>query len=203
MRYRIKSWHDYQHYKDRCPPWIKLHNSLLTSEVWVMGNDATRALAIASMLLASRNSDNDGTFNGDPEYVKRFGYLNSKPDFKPLIELGFIEVVQDASKMLDQCNTETEKRRAESVALSLPDWLPESSIQDFKSHRVKLKKPMTDKAIQLLIGELTKLKSDGYDPIECLNTAMLRGWQTPYPPKDKPKNQPFSMDNFMRQVNGQ
>lgn len=114
MRYRIKNWHDYQHYKDRCPPWIKLHSSLLTSETWVMGSDATRALAVASMLLASRNNDNDGTFNGDPEYVKRFAYLNSKPDFKQLIEYGFIELVQDASNPLAECNTETEKRREET-----------------------------------------------------------------------------------------
>ena len=116
MRYKIKNWHDYQHYRDRCPPWIKLHQSLLTNEVWVMGNDANRVLIVASMLLASRNNDNDGTFNGDPEYVKRFAYLNAKPDFKPLIEYGFIEVVQDASTLLAKCDTEkrreeTEKRR--------------------------------------------------------------------------------------------
>lgn len=112
MRYKIKNWHDYQHYKDRCPPWIKLHSSLITSEVWVMGNDATRVLMIASMVLASRNSDNDGTFNGDPEYVKRFAYLNSKPDFKPLLDNNFLELTQDASMALADCNTE--KRREET-----------------------------------------------------------------------------------------
>lgn len=73
-----------------------------------MGNDASRALAIVCMLLASRDKANDGTFNGEPEYVKRYGYLNSKPDFKPLIQHGFIELVQDASAMLAPCNTETE-----------------------------------------------------------------------------------------------
>lgn len=119
MRYRIKNWSDYQHYKDRCPPWIKLHHALLTSEVWVMGTDATRTLAVASMLLASRNDDNDGTFNGDPEYIKRFAYLNTKPDFKQLIEYNFIELVQDASNALAICNTEKsreEESRAESPA---------------------------------------------------------------------------------------
>lgn len=111
MIFKIKNWQDFQHYKDRAPPWIKLHNTLLTSEVWVMGNDATRALVVASMLLASRNNANDGTFNGDPEYVKRFAYLNSTPDFKPLIQYGFIEAVQDASNVLATCNTE--ERRGE------------------------------------------------------------------------------------------
>lgn len=131
MRYRIKNWHEHQHYKDRCPPWIKLHNSMLTSEVWVMGTDQTRTLAIACMLLAARDKENDGSFNGDPEYVKRFGYLNSKPDFKQLIEYGFIDLVQDASNALAKCNTEksieeTEKEGekrivARGTRLS-PDW---------------------------------------------------------------------------------
>ena len=71
MRYKIKNWHTYQHYKDRCPPWVKLHHSLLTSKVWILSNDASRALLIASMLLAGRNSENDGSFDGDPEYIKR------------------------------------------------------------------------------------------------------------------------------------
>lgn len=131
MRYRIKNWHEHQHYKDRCPPWIKLHNSMLTSEVWVMGTDQTRTLAIACMLLAARDKANDGSFNGDPEYVKRFGYLNSKPDFKQLIEYGFIDVVQDASNSLAKCNTEErreetetegEKRRLARGSRLPPDW---------------------------------------------------------------------------------
>jgi len=116
MRYKIKNWHTYQHYKDRCPPWVKLHHSLLTSKVWILSNDASRALLIASMLLAGRNSENDGSFDGDPEYIKRFAYLNSKPDFKQLIELDFIELVQDASNMLAKCNTETETETETDIA---------------------------------------------------------------------------------------
>lgn len=113
MRYRILNWSEYQHYKDRCPPWIKLHHSLLTSEVWVMGNDASRALTVACMLLAARNNDMDGSFNGDPEYIKRFAYLTSTPDFNPLIKYGFLEMLQDASDVIAKCNTETEQSREE------------------------------------------------------------------------------------------
>lgn len=114
IRYRFANWGEYQHYKDRCPPWIKLHHSLITSEVWVMGNDASRALAVACMLLASRDIANDGSFNGDPEYIKRFAYLNSKPDFEHLIKHGFIELVQDASSTLAKCNTEKSREETET-----------------------------------------------------------------------------------------
>jgi len=140
MRYKIKKWSDYQHYKDRCPPWIKLHHALLTSEVWVMSNDATRTLAVACMLLASRNDDNDGTFNGDPEYIKRFAYLNTKPDFKPLIELGFIECLQDASTALDKCNTEQSREEQSRADVPAKKSSKNTSIpKDFSvSEQVKL-----------------------------------------------------------------
>lgn len=113
MRYKISNWGDYQHYKDRCPPWIKLHHSLITSEVWVMGDDASRSLAVACMLLASRDNANDGSFNGDPEYIKRFAYLNSKPDFNHLIKHGFIEVLHNASKVIAECDTEKSREETE------------------------------------------------------------------------------------------
>jgi hypothetical protein len=65
-----------------------------------------------------------------------------------------------------------------------PDWLSQTVVMDFRTHRSKLKKPMTDHAVTLLIKELVKLKEAGHDPNECLNTAMMNGWQMPYAPKD-------------------
>lgn len=100
-----------------------------------MGNDASRTLAIACMLLASRDKANDGSFNGDPEYVKRFAYLNTKPDFKQLIQYEFIEVLEDASKTLAPRNTETEaykeegEKRQRKKALS-PDYHPKEEHYD-------------------------------------------------------------------------
>jgi hypothetical protein len=73
MDYRVKQWRQFQHYRDRNPPWIKLHFSLLSSMDWVTLDDASRVLAIACMLIASRN---DGVVPGDAEYVKRVAYLN-------------------------------------------------------------------------------------------------------------------------------
>lgn len=88
MNYKIKNWQRYQHYRHRCPPWIKLHYELLTSADWVSLDDAGRVLAIACMLLASRNN---GKVSGNPGYVKRVCYLNSEPDFRPLLACGFLE----------------------------------------------------------------------------------------------------------------
>jgi hypothetical protein len=91
IRYRIKNWDKYQHYKTRNPPWIKLHCEIITSEDWVMLDDQSRVLAIACMLMASK--DDDGHIPDNPSYIQRVCYLHNKPDFTPLLESGFLQVV--------------------------------------------------------------------------------------------------------------
>jgi hypothetical protein len=183
MLLKIKNWQDFQHYKDRAPPWIKLHNTLLTSEVWVMGNDATRALVVASMLLASRNNANDGTFNGDPEYVKRFAYLNSTPDFKPLIQYGFIEVLQDASNMLATCNTEERRGETETdkpkAAFSFKTELlnigvAAELVADWLAVRKTKKATNTKTALDKFNREVAK---SGWTHEQAIRHCVERNWQ--------------------------
>lgn len=108
-KFIIPSWKSYQHYKDRNPPWIKLHYELLSSRAWVALDDASRVLAVACMLIASRN---DGGIPDDDAYVQRVAYLNKKPNYKPLIDCGFIEhastMLADASNLHTNARPETE-----------------------------------------------------------------------------------------------
>jgi len=107
--YEIPTWHDFQHYKDRNPPWIKLHYELFQSLTWVAMDDASRVLAIACMLIASRH---DGKVPCDSAYVQRIAHLNKKPNFKPLIDNGFLvhasTNLADASKLHTNARPETE-----------------------------------------------------------------------------------------------
>lgn len=50
---RIKNWHEFQHYRDRKPPWIKLHRSILDDYEFHCLSDASKALAPCLWLLAS------------------------------------------------------------------------------------------------------------------------------------------------------
>ncbi|PWT80191.1 MAG: hypothetical protein C5B44_05630 [Acidobacteria bacterium] len=123
MRLRIKNWKVYQHYTNRCPPWIKLHFSLLTSRDWITASDSERVLAIACMLVASRDGAGDGSFDADPTYFQRVAYLYSTPDFTPLVSSGFLEPIADASaskRMQANATTETEERREEGEAKTAP-----------------------------------------------------------------------------------
>lgn len=111
---RILNWDQYQHYKDRDPPWIKLHRQTLTSEMWVSVDDASRVLAVASMLLAAETGN---LIPNNPDFLKRRCWLRQEPDFSQLISCGFIEIIEHipetASNMLASARPETEKRREE------------------------------------------------------------------------------------------
>jgi hypothetical protein len=101
--YRIVEWDKYQHYKDRDPPWIKLHRDTLTSRTWVNCDDRARVLALACMLIAAGT---DNKIPADPEFLKRRAYLNKEPDFAPLVASGFVELVNDDNTVADASKVE-------------------------------------------------------------------------------------------------
>ncbi len=90
---RIVNWGRFQHYKNRNPPWIKLHRELLTSRTWATSDDATRVLAIALMMLAAAS---DNKIPADLAYIRRVAYLNQDPDLSTLLATEFIEIVDGA-----------------------------------------------------------------------------------------------------------
>lgn len=151
MRLRIRNWREYQHYKDRAPPWIKLHFSILSSKDWVCASNSERLLAIACMLIASQDKVNDGSFDADPNYFQRVAYLHEVPDFNPLIKSGFLEVMlADASKLYqmqadarpEESRGEERQSRAEDIPLSdsaNPDDVQlKNGKQKFKDSAIKV-----------------------------------------------------------------
>jgi hypothetical protein len=56
----VKNWSEFQQYKDRCPPWIKLHRQLLDDPDWfgLDGNEAK--LLIMLWLMASEDESRKG-----------------------------------------------------------------------------------------------------------------------------------------------
>lgn len=50
---RIKNWHEFQHYRNRRPPWIKLHRQILDNYEFYRLQDASRALLPCLWLIAS------------------------------------------------------------------------------------------------------------------------------------------------------
>ena len=60
----------------------------------------------------------------------------------------------------------------------LPDSIPESVWSEFRAHRRKLKRPMTDYAETLILCKLEKWRVEsGANPIDIINHSIEMGWQ--------------------------
>lgn len=88
---RVKKWADFQHYKNRCPPWIKLQKSILDDFDFACLPVASKALAPLIWLLASESMDGEVCI--DPQWLSfrlRFSLDDVKKGLTPLIEKGFL-----------------------------------------------------------------------------------------------------------------
>jgi len=83
--------------------------------------------------------------------------------------------------------TNKNKRKKEGKKKSFyPDWLDLDLWKDFKDHRQKLKKPMTERAEKINITELQKIIKDGYSQKVIVELSISKGWQSFYRPKSRP-----------------
>jgi hypothetical protein len=121
MRLQPKNWSVFQHYKDRSPPWIKLHRDLLINRDFICLPIASKALAPLLWLLASESKD--GIFDASFEELQFRLHISRKEydeGIKPLIDKEFFAV---ASGVLAECKQlaipeterETEKEEREKV----------------------------------------------------------------------------------------
>lgn len=70
---------------------------------------------------------------------------------------------------------------------------------DFIDFRKKIKSPMTEHAIDLLIKKLDKMSSDNDEKIEILNQSIINGWKGIFSLKqDNRGRQRQSQDNFTK-----
>ena len=188
-----KNWAVFQHYKNRLPPWIKLHRDLLNDRDFMCLPIASKAIAPLLWLLASE--EKSGDFNANVvelAFRLRMTEKEVNDGLNPLISKGFFV---DASGVLAEClqvaipeteterETETKTKKSKSITLELPEWLPENIWNDFVELRKFIKKPMTDRAKQLMLLNLQKIKDNGHDPILAINKSIANNWSDIYEPK--------------------
>lgn len=196
---RPKNWHDFQHYKERDPPWIKLHKRLLDDFEFNSLPVASRALAPMLWLLASEQPTGD-----IPAYTRKIAYRlrmtleELAAAFQPLLNAGFFEIIgedsEDASGALAEREpvatpetetqvtriepeAKTEKKRARPISEPLPDWLPLQAWDSFVEMRRMIRAPLTNNAIRLCMTDLEKLQASGQDPLAVLEQSVMRSWR--------------------------
>lgn len=183
---RVKGWADFQHYKDRSPPWIKLHKSLLDNYEYQCLPIASRALAPMIWLLASES--NTGEFDGD---VKKLAFRLRTTEkeiaegLKPLIQAGFVEcasgVLADCKRdAIPETETETEKelekekkRRFDAQAHLVSLGVDSGVVDDWLAIRKTKRLPATKTAIDAIEQEIAKA---GLPVEKALRECCNRGW---------------------------
>jgi hypothetical protein len=181
MLLQPKNWAVFQHYKDRCPPWIKLHRDLLNDRSFMRLPIASKALAPMLWLLASESKD--GVFDGSLDELVFRLHITPKEyqdGVKPLIDNDFFILVSGVlaerkHNAIPETEGETEtetKKKATSVAT--PSGVSDSVWQEFKSLRKAKKAPITQRAIDK-ISEEAKLA--GWTLEKALEECIVRGWQ--------------------------
>ena len=131
---QVKNLDKYQHYKDRCPPWIKLHLSTVRDYDFSCLQDASKAHLMLIWLLASQL---DNRIPNDPDWIKGQTGMRTKPNLNLLIDKGFLVLEQDASNALADCNQsampETETEAYTKEAETEPPISPKGDDSTFES----------------------------------------------------------------------
>lgn len=133
-------------------------------------------------------------YTSDISRLKIKAMLNGKINLDPLINAGFIykngnasnviaKVEQNASVTKDfgGVRDREEKRREEIERELVFSLIEKLNIKDqwnkFKEHRKKVKAPMTPYAEKLMLEKLSGYKDQGYDPGDCINITIEKGWK--------------------------
>ena len=120
----IPNWERFQHYKDRVPPWIKLHLELSDKDEWRRLTLAERGLLCSIWITYARTR---GVVRASelPAFVRA---STRQKQLTSLSDAGFIRVV--ASKPLAQ--RRIKEKREETTALALEPETPEGRNQSLE-----------------------------------------------------------------------
>ena len=196
MKLTPKNWNNFQHYKHRNPPWIKLHKNLLDDMQFQRLPLASKALAPMLWLLASENQIGliDKTTD-ELAFRLRITEKELVGAIKPLIDNGFFV---DADNVLASClqdaTTETEKRRVEKSDISTPEGVSENIFKDYLAIRKVKKSPLTITALDGLKREAKKANLSLEDVLRLCCEKSWVGFKAEWVSKQTVSNQGHTDD---------
>ena len=99
------------------------------------------------------------------------------------------DIDKEEEKEIKNKNKETKSRSKEAKSYSDDSELNEA-ILSFIEYRKSVKKPMTDRAVELLISKLDGMTGDTQEQIDILNQSIVNGWQGIFPLKEQDRRKP-------------
>lgn len=189
----INNWTEFQHYKDRTPPWIKLYRRLLDDREYRQLSDTAARLLFDLWLLAAESKD--GIILLDVEDIAwrlrdaSKTIADYEKSLKEIEKQGFISL---DSTMLADCKQdaipETEERQRQrrgennnkTENLDFSGWpkMPDEQIlKDWEAMRKRLKANVSQTVINNFGKELHKAVNSGFTVDECLSECVTRNWR--------------------------
>lgn len=131
MKITPKDWREFQHYRTRRAPWVKLYHTLLDNRDFQCLPDASRALAPMLWLLASEQEN--GQIDASDENLtfrlrKSAEWIGEA--LKPLIDGGFFECDSEMLARRKQLATQETETETENKQLSSPSGRRSGSGQE-------------------------------------------------------------------------
>lgn len=113
-----------------------------------------------------------GKYNGTREKIKYPKRKNKVP-------------LREETRREETIREEKSKNKTPpSAAFVLPNWIKKITWDGFEEMRKKERHPLTDKARQLIVVELEKLRELGHNPNESLERSIVNSWRGVFPPKE-------------------
>ena len=183
----------WQHYKDRRPPWMKLHVEILDNYEFTNLPDQKKYQLLAIWLLATQL---DNRLPYDSKWIARKINASSDIDLEYFISKNMLLCI-DASGMLADCKqsaiaeteteTETETdcraraRATERKKWQQPPWINQSAWNEFETHRKEIREPLTDMARTKAANQLKNLTHAQQQ--SCIDNTIQNRWRGLFPEK--------------------
>lgn len=175
-----RDWREFQHYRDRRPPWIKLHRELLNDPAFMGLPLAAKGFATMLWLLACESQD--GTVSAKPEYIAfrlRMTAREAGEQLKSLADSGLFlfasDVLADASG--EQAVAPRSPSPSPSPSASLlarEEDVSEQTWADWCRHRKAKRATVTATVVRQHRAEAAKA---GISLEEALRHCCSAGWQ--------------------------
>ncbi len=195
MLCRVKNWSSFQHYKNRNPPWIKLHVQILNDEEFMDLSPSSKALLMLIWVLAP---ENDGVVDCSPKALQwrlRWKPALQQRDIDKLLKPGWLIPV-DASEMPEIVEPKKREPKPSAADVEIPAELRRlvppfrPTWEDWLDFRTKvLNKPVSARAAAMQLKKLAKDPAAAVGRIEYSISNDYQGlgpWLDRRPPK-KPK----------------
>ncbi len=188
---KIKNWNEFQHFKDRNPPWIKLYRENLYRRDIMSLSDRNFKILVCLWMLASEDKNKDGNLPeiADIAYKLRLSENDinkALKDLQPFLDCDDIDLISCGYQHdAPETETETETEKRQKAFFLIPDWINEKTWNDYLEMRVKIKKPATKRAKELIVSKLEKFRNSGHDVEKILEQSIMNNWQDIYEVKQK------------------